>query len=136
MFRFSVNTKFGKDKKPIKNSTRDAEYAAGRNFVTQRNAKETQRVRATKVQSWWVPNHPFAYPGVAEKAPWRSLQSGVAGVYSLLEKKNPTDSYHFPSHSTPSSDPNSNFARKALSATSGLAPGGLSTRQVSVRNIN
>ena len=26
---------------------------------------------------------PFANPGVAEKAPWLSLQSGVAGVYSL-----------------------------------------------------
>ena len=34
--------------KTYKNSTRDAEYAAGRNFDTQRNAKETQRVRATK----------------------------------------------------------------------------------------
>ena len=42
--------------------------------------------------SWWVPNPPFANPGVAEKAPWQSLQSGVAGVYSLLEI--PTDSYH------------------------------------------
>ena len=41
---------------------------------------------------WWVPNPPFANPGVAEKAPWRSLQGGVAGV-----------------------------ARKALSATPGLA---------------
>ena len=76
---------------------------------------------------WWVPNPPFANPGVAEKAPWRSLQSGVAGVYSLLEI--PTDSYHFPSHLTPSSDPNSHFTRKALSSTPGLAPGGLGTRQ-------
>ena len=41
---------------------------------------------------WWVPNPRFANPGVAEKAPWRSLQSGVAGVHSLLEI--PTDSYH------------------------------------------
>ena len=37
--------------KTYKNSTRDAEYAAGRNFDTQRNAKETQRVRATKTQT-------------------------------------------------------------------------------------
>ena len=75
----------------------------------------------------WVPNPPFANPGVAEKAPWRSLQSGVAGVHSLLEI--PTDSCHFPSHLTPSSYPNGHFAGKALSATSGLAPGGLGTRQ-------
>ena len=50
MFRFNFSTKFGKDKKTYKNSTRDAEYAAGRNFDPQRNAKETQRVRATKQQ--------------------------------------------------------------------------------------
>ena len=49
---------------------------------------------------WWVPNPRFANPRIAEKAPWQSLQSGVAGVYSLLEI--PTDSYHFPSHLTPS----------------------------------
>ena len=30
---------------------------------------------------------------------------------------------------TPSSETNSHFARKALSATPGLAPGGLGTRQ-------
>ena len=48
---------------------------------------------------------PFANPGEAEKAPWRSLQSGVAGVYSLLEIF--TDSYHFPSQLTPSSEPSS-----------------------------
>ena len=48
MSKFNFNTKFGKDKKPTK-STRDAEYAAGRNFDTQRNAKKTQRVRATKL---------------------------------------------------------------------------------------
>ena len=77
--------------------------------------------------SWRVPNPPFADPGVAEKAPSRSLQSGVTVVYSLLEI--PTDSYHFPSHLTPSSDPNRHFARKVLSATLGLAPGGLGTRQ-------
>ena len=71
-------------------------------------------------------NPPFANPGVAEKAPLQSLQS--CGVYSLLEI--PTDSYHFPSHLTPLSDPNSHFARKALSATPGLAPGGLGTRQI------
>ena len=57
-------------------------------------------------------NPPFANPGVAEKTPRRSLQSGVAGIYSPLES--PTDSHHFPSHLTPSSDPNSHFARKAL----------------------
>ena len=45
---------------------------------------------------WWVPNPQFANPRVAEKAPWRSLRSGVAGVYSLLEI--PTDSHDFPSH--------------------------------------
>ena len=44
MFRFSFNTKFGKDKKPIKIRPANAEYAAGRNSDTQRNAKETQRV--------------------------------------------------------------------------------------------
>ena len=32
-----------------------------------------------------MPNLSFANPGVAEKAPWRSLQSCVAGVHSLLE---------------------------------------------------
>ena len=58
---------------------------------------------------WWVPNPPFPNPGVAEKAPWRSLQSGVAGVYSLLEI--PTASSHFPSHLTPSFDPDRHFAR-------------------------
>ena len=67
---------------------------------------------AKEKENWWVPNPPFANPGVAEKAPCQSLQGGVAGVYSLLEI--PTDSYHFPSHLTPSSDPNSHFARKAL----------------------
>ena len=72
-------------------------------------------------------NPRFANPGVAEKAPWRSLQSGVAGVYSLLEI--PTDSCHFPSHLTSSSDPNTHCARKALSATPGLARGGLGTCQ-------
>ena len=36
----------------------------------------------------------------------------------------------FPSHLTPLSDPNSHFARKALSATPGLAPGGLGTRRL------
>ena len=70
----------------------------------------------------------FANPGAAEKAPWRSLQSGVARVYSLLEI--PADSYPAQSRLTPSSDPNSHFARKALSATPGLAPGGLGTRQM------
>ena len=79
--------------------------------------------------SWWVPNPPFANPRVAEKARWQSLQSGVAGVYSLLEI--PADSYRFLSHLTPSSDPNHHLARKALSATPGLAPGGLDTRQIS-----
>ena len=49
MFRFSFKTKFGKEKN-LKTSTRDAEYAAGRYFDAQRNAKETQRVRATKSQ--------------------------------------------------------------------------------------
>ena len=48
-------------------------------------------------------NPPFANPGVAEKAPWRSLQGGVAGVYSLLEI--PMDSYPFPSNLTPLSRP-------------------------------
>ena len=38
--------------------------------------------------------------------------------------------YHFPSRLTPSSHPTSRFARKALSTTPGLAPGGLGTRQV------
>ena len=71
-----------------------------------------------------MPNPPFANRRVTEKAPWRSLQSGVAGVYSLLEI--PTDSCHFPSHLTPSSDPNSHFAQKALWATPGWTPGGLS----------
>ena len=71
--------------------------------------------------AWWVPNPPFANPRVAEKAPWRSLQSGVAGVHNILEI--PADSYQFRSHMTPSSDPNCHFARKALSATLGLAQG-------------
>ena len=49
---------------------------------------------------------PFANPGVAEKAPLAvSAEWCGIGVYSLLEI--PTDSYHFPSHVTPSSDPNS-----------------------------
>ena len=48
-------------------------------------------VASFALRFWWVPNPPFANPG---KAPWRSLQSGVAGVYSLLEI--PTDSYHVP----------------------------------------
>ena len=52
---------------------------------------------------WWVPNPPFANPGVAEKAPWQSLQSGVAGVYSLLEI--PPESYRIAPHSWPQSDP-------------------------------
>ena len=55
---------------------------------------------ASITPTWWVPNPPFA-----EKASWQSLQSGVAGVYSLLEI--PTDSYHFPSQLTPSSEPSS-----------------------------
>ena len=80
-----------------------------------------------------VGNPPFANPGVAEKAPWRSLQR-CGRVYTLLEI--PTDCHDFPSHWTPSSDPNSRFARKALSATEGLAPGGLSTRQVSGSGTN
>ena len=42
----------------------------------------------------WVPNPPFANPREAEKAPWRSLQSGVAGVYSLFE--NPYRFLSFP----------------------------------------
>ena len=54
---------------------------------------------------WWVPNPPFANPVVAEKAPWWFLQSGVAGVDTLLEL--PTDSYHFPTQLTPSSEPSS-----------------------------
>ena len=79
----------------------------------------------------WVPNPPFANPRVAEKGPWRSLQSGVAEVYSVLEI--PTDSYHLHAHLTPLSDTNSHFARKALSATPGLAPGGSGARR---RNQN
>ena len=34
---------------------------------------------------WWVPNPPFANPGVAEKAPWWSLQSGVAAYRKSLQ---------------------------------------------------
>ena len=43
---------------------------------------------------WWVPNPPGANARVAERASWRSSQSGVAGVRSLVEI--PSDSYHFP----------------------------------------
>ena len=42
---------------------------------------------------WQVPNLPGANPLVAERAPWRSSQSYVTGVSSLLEI--PTDSCHF-----------------------------------------
>ena len=65
--------------------------------------------------------------GCLNPPPFANPRVVVAGVYSLLEI--PTDSYHFPSHLTPLSDPNSHFARKALSATPGLAPRGLGTRQ-------
>ena len=77
MFRFSFDTKFGKDKKPIKILTRDAEYAAGRNFDKQRNAKETQRVRATK--------HPGALPPMLrQKDDGRSKPGTVTWSYNPL----------------------------------------------------
>ena len=53
---------------------------------------------------WSVPNLPGVNPGVAERAPWRSLQGGVAGVCSLLDTQ--TDSYASLSPLTPLSDPN------------------------------
>ena len=43
--------------------------------------------------TWQVPNPLGANPLVAERAPWRSSQSCVTGVSSLLEM--PTDSCHF-----------------------------------------
>ena len=77
---------------------------------------------------WWVPNPASANPRVAERASWPSSQSGVTGVRSLVEI--PRDCYLIaPELLTPSSDLNSQSARKALSATRGLAPGGLGTCQ-------
>ena len=71
---------------------------------------------------------PLLNPGLVALSAVSALQqSGVERVYSLLEI--PTDSYHFPSHLTHTSDPNSHFARKAPSATPGSATAGVGTRQ-------
>ena len=74
-----------------------------------------------------MPNPRVANPRVAERAPWRSTKRGVAGVCSLLEM--PTDSCHFPCTSYTPVRPQNSLTRKALSATRGLARGGLGTRQ-------
>ena len=75
-----------------------------------------------------MPNPRVANPRVAERAPWRSTKRGVAGVCSLLQM--PTDSCHFPCTSDTLVRPQNSLARKALSATRGLARGGLGTRQI------
>ena len=80
----------------------------------------------TTLFNWWVPNPPLANPRVAERAPWRSTKRGVTGVSCLLEI--PTDSCHFPCSDT-LVRPQYSLAWKALSATRGLARGGLGTRQ-------
>ena len=66
-----------------------------------------------------MPNPRVANPRVAERAPWRSTKRGVAGVRSLLEM--PTDSCHFPCTSDIPVRAQNSLARKALSATRGLA---------------
>ena len=66
---------------------------------------------------------PLLTLGVAQRAPWRSTKCGVAGVSGLLEM--PTDSYHFPCTSDTLVRPQHTLARKALSATRGLAWGGV-----------
>ena len=76
-----------------------------------------------------MPNPRVAEPRVVERAPWRSTKRGVAGVCSLLEM--PTDSCHFPCTSDTPVRPQNSLTRKALSATRGLASGGLGTRQLS-----
>ena len=78
---------------------------------------------ANYIRYWWVPNPPFANSGVAERAPCRSMKRGVAGVSSLLDM--PTDSCHFPCTSWHLVRPQYSLARKALSATRGLARGGV-----------
>ena len=80
-----------------------------------------------------MPNPPFANPGVAERASWRSTKRGVAGVRSILEM--PTDSCHFPCASDTLVRPQHSLAQKALSATRGLARGGLGTHQVVVNSL-
>ena len=74
-----------------------------------------------------MPNPRVANPRVAERAPWRSTKRGVAGVCSLLEM--PTDSCHFPCTSDTPVRLQNSLAWKALSASRGLARGGLGTRQ-------
>ena len=82
--------------------------------------------------SWRVPNPPGANPLVAERAPGRSSgQQPIRNPYRFLS---------FLLHTwQPLCDPNSHSwgrARKALSATRGLAPGGLGTRQFSASKLD
>ena len=76
-----------------------------------------------------MPNPPFANPGGAERAPGRSMKRGVAGANSLSEM--PTDSCYFPCTSDTLVRPQYSLSRKAISATRGLARGGLGTCQSS-----
>ena len=78
---------------------------------------------------WWVPNTPSANPWVAERAPWRSSQKWcckgpqpIGNSHKLISC--PLHIRH------PLSDPNSLSRRWFLSASRGLAPGSLGTRQI------
>ena len=72
-----------------------------------------------------MPNPPLANPRVAERAFWRSSQSGVAGGQQPIG--NPYRFLPFLLHTW--QHPLDPLVGKALSATRGLAPGGLGTRQ-------
>ena len=75
-----------------------------------------------------MPNPPGANPLVAERAPWRSSQSCVTGGSAAYWK-----SLQIPvissAHLATPVRPQQSLVGKALSATRGLAPGGLGTRQ-------
>ena len=78
-----------------------------------------------------MPNQPVANPGVAERAPWQSTKRGVAGVSSLLDSRNAYRFLSFPMHLRHLVRHHYSLAKKALSATRGLAGGGgLGTRQL------
>ena len=94
-------------------------------------------VKQTNVQkvnldggNWRVPNPPIANPLVAERVPWRSSQPGVAGGQRpIIGNPYRFLSHFFCTHLATPVRPQSSLVGKALSATRGLAPGGLGTRQ-------
>ena len=91
------------------------------------------RNRIFLVKLWRVPNPPGANALVAERAPWRSSQSCVTGGQQPIGNPYRFLSHFFCTPGNPCATPIVTRG-KALSATRGLAPGGLGTRQKLYRN--